>query len=71
MCHKTDSFNVELEEVQIKGPKTKKAAVAETQQSICPKCKKGNIIKGKTSYGCSEYKAGCDFRLPFETLSAS
>ncbi len=67
----TDSFNVEFEEVQIKAPKTKKAAVAETQQSICPKCKKGNIIKGKTSYGCSEYKAGCDFRLPFETLSAS
>ncbi len=31
----------------------------------CPKCKKGTILKGKTAYGCSEYKNGCDFRLPF------
>lgn len=32
----------------------------------CPKCKNGNIIKGKTAFGCSEYTNGCDFRLPFE-----
>ena len=31
----------------------------------CPKCKKGNLVKGKSAYGCSEYKAGCDFVLPF------
>ncbi|MDB4285795.1 DNA topoisomerase 3 [bacterium] len=31
----------------------------------CPKCKKGNLLKGKTAYGCSQWKAGCDFRLPF------
>ncbi|SFG32635.1 DNA topoisomerase 3 [Prevotella sp. KH2C16] len=32
----------------------------------CPKCGKGTIIKGKTAYGCSNWKNGCDFRLPFE-----
>ncbi len=32
----------------------------------CPKCGKGIIIKGKTAYGCSNWKDGCDFRLPFE-----
>jgi DNA topoisomerase-3 len=32
---------------------------------ICPKCKTGSIIQGKTSYGCSTWKSGCDFRLPF------
>ena len=34
----------------------------------CPKCKKGTIIKGKTAYGCSAYKAGCDFRFLFDTI---
>lgn len=32
---------------------------------VCPKCKKANIIKGKSAYGCGNYKAGCDFVLPF------
>lgn len=31
----------------------------------CPVCGKGHIIKGKTAYGCSEWKKGCKFRLPF------
>jgi DNA topoisomerase-3 len=32
----------------------------------CPKCKTGKILKGKTAYGCSEYKAGCHFVTLFE-----
>ncbi|HNW57341.1 MAG TPA: DNA topoisomerase 3 [Bacteroidales bacterium] len=32
----------------------------------CPKCKKGTIIKGKTAYGCSEYRNGCTFTVTFE-----
>ena len=31
----------------------------------CPKCKKGTLLKGKSAYGCSDYKAGCAFKLPF------
>ena len=31
----------------------------------CPLCGKGHIIKGKTAYGCSEWKNGCTFRQPF------
>ena len=31
----------------------------------CPLCGKGTIIKGKTAYGCSEWKNGCTYRLPF------
>ena len=31
----------------------------------CPKCGK-RLIKGKTAYGCSGYKEGCDFRIPFQ-----
>jgi DNA topoisomerase-3 len=36
----------------------------ESDQLVCPKCNKGEIIIGKTSYGCSEWKAGCNFRVP-------
>ncbi len=32
----------------------------------CPVCGKGHIIKGNTAYGCSEWKSGCTFRLPFQ-----
>lgn len=32
----------------------------------CPKCKKGNLIKGISAYGCSAYKNGCNFVLPFK-----
>jgi DNA topoisomerase-3 len=34
----------------------------------CPKCQKGTILKGKTAYGCSDYKSGCDFKVTFETV---
>ncbi len=32
----------------------------------CPLCGKGHIIKGKTAYGCSEWKNGCTYRQPFQ-----
>ena len=31
----------------------------------CPVCGKGTIIKGKTAYGCSRWREGCNFRKPF------
>ncbi|TVZ55081.1 DNA topoisomerase-3 [Lutibacter sp. Hel_I_33_5] len=34
----------------------------------CPKCKKGTILKGKSAYGCSNYKSGCDFVFTFENI---
>lgn len=49
----------------------KKVAAVEKKKAsglsaeTCPKCKKGNLLKGKSAYGCSEYKSGCDFKLPF------
>jgi len=35
---------------------------------MCPKCKKGTVIKGKTAYGCSNYTTGCGFKFLFETI---
>ena len=31
----------------------------------CPLCGKGHIIKGKTAYGCSEWRNGCGWRQAF------
>lgn len=33
--------------------------------TACPQCGKGKVIKGKTAYGCSEWKNGCPWRKPF------
>ncbi len=34
----------------------------------CPLCGKGTVIKGKTAYGCSNWKAGCQYRQPFADM---
>ena len=34
--------------------------------TTCPVCGKGTIIKGKTAYGCSRWREGCNFRKPFD-----
>lgn len=33
--------------------------------STCPKCKSHQLVKGKTAYGCSNFKE-CGFKIPFE-----
>ena len=56
-----EKFNLVLEPK--KSPKQ-----INSESLLCPKCKKGTIVKGKTAYGCSEYKSGCDFRFSFDDL---
>lgn len=34
--------------------------------TTCPVCGKGTIIKGKTAYGCSNWKNGCTYRIAFK-----
>lgn len=52
-------------------PETSNAPVSSQRSNtddvptICPLCGKGTIIKGKTAYGCSEWKNGCTYRKPF------
>lgn len=47
-------------------PVKEETAPAETKPT-CPMCRKGSILRGKTAYGCSEYKNGCSFRLDYAT----
>ena len=50
-------------------PKAVKSAPVESNPDAiigqpCPLCGKGHIIKGRTAYGCSEWKNGCAWRKP-------
>jgi len=38
------------------------------EELTCPRCKQGVILKGKTSWGCSGYRSGCQLRVPFTFL---
>ena len=46
--------------------KKKSTTKKDLTQLMCPKCKKGSLLKGNSAYGCSNWKTGCDFRLPFK-----
>ena len=46
-------------------PVSSQRANADEVPTVCPLCGKGTIIKGKTAYGCSEWKNGCTYRKPF------
>ncbi|TRX32389.1 DNA topoisomerase III [Flavobacterium sp. ZT3R18] len=47
----------------------KKIAVKAIPDALdCPKCQKGTVLKGKTAYGCSDYKSGCDFKVTFDVV---
>lgn len=35
------------------------------QLMVCPKCKRGSMLKGKLAMGCSDFKNGCDFKIPY------
>lgn len=52
------------------GTTRRKKKVESLDQIVCPTCKKGHIIKGRTAYGCSRYADGCACRLPFEQYPA-
>lgn len=52
-----------VQKSEIKKETKKKAGII---SETCPKCKSGHIIKGKSAFGCSDYKNGCRFVLPFK-----
>ena len=42
-----------------------KAEVPKIEETNCPKCKNHLLVKGKTAYGCRDFK-NCGFMIPFE-----
>ncbi|CAM1333321.1 DNA topoisomerase 3 [Tenacibaculum aestuariivivum] len=59
------SFNLKLEPKQVAVQKTSQS---DTEKITCPKCKKGTVLKGKSAYGCSNYKNGCNFVFTFDNI---
>uniref|UniRef100_UPI003217A851 type IA DNA topoisomerase n=1 Tax=uncultured Draconibacterium sp. TaxID=1573823 RepID=UPI003217A851 len=55
---------IEVEEEKPK-KKASKPAKTKTDDLTCPKCSKGKLLKGKNAWGCSEWKNGCKFTIPF------
>ena len=60
-----ENFKLKLEE--------KNTLSSASQQNVpkkisCPKCKNGTVLKGKSAYGCSNYKNGCDFLFSFDKI---
>ncbi len=68
MPEETPAKAIEKAAARKKAAKKKSAATPQGDAIIgtpCPLCGKGTIIKGKTAYGCSEWKNGCTYRKPF------
>ena len=61
-----ENFQLKLEEKNTSTPLSNRKNI--TKKISCPKCKKGTILKGKTAYGCSNYKNGCDFIFSFDDI---
>lgn len=80
------SITIEQKKAEEEKPKKSKAASASKEAgekkprkprkkavpapAVCPICHKGTLLRGKTAYGCSEYKNGCTFRLDYTTYGA-
>ena len=41
-------------------------AISDVSQIACPLCGTGHLLKGRTAYGCSNFRSGCSLRLNFE-----
>ena len=51
-------------------PKKARKRLKTIEEIPCPVCGKGHLVKGKTAFGCSEYKNGCHTVLPFTDYPA-
>ena len=65
-----ENFKLKLEEKNTSASNNKIStpSILTANKISCPKCKKGTILKGKSAYGCSEYKNSCDFIFSFDDI---
>lgn len=81
--YQADAFLQEMKQMvtdlvsQVKNESGKRIAVESAEiksklkgetKTTCPKCKSGSMLKGKAAFGCSNFKNGCDFKIPFELM---
>ena len=61
-------FTLELQEEQDKEPDNEGITPTQNQALHCPVCQQGNLLKGNKAWGCSRFKKGCRFIIPFDDL---
>mgnify|MGYP000336091888 CR=1 FL=1 len=64
--YKVQSFKDELNQMVKELTEQVKTQQFKPKQTACPKCNIGHLIRGKSAWGCSDWKKGCKFTLPFE-----
>lgn len=40
----------------------------QTEPLLCPRCKSGKMLKGRSAWGCEDYAKGCKVLIPFEFM---
>lgn len=60
------SASAEATDKNPKPTKPRAPRIRKFEQVVCPECGKGYILKGKTAFGCSRFREGCQLRLSFE-----
>ena len=63
-----ENFKLKLEPKKAVTPTVSPAVKTQPDEMPCPKCQTGKVLKGSTAYGCSAYKTGCDFKVPFDLV---
>ena len=65
-------YGIQIEKIEVNPASSEECPVSNNVDNPdaiigqpCPLCGKGYIIKGKTAYGCSEWKNGCGWRKMF------
>jgi DNA topoisomerase-3 len=61
---------VEEKSVEKTKAKEKVTSTDKDEPSLtCPRCGKGQMLKGKSAWGCSDYASGCKTLVPFQFLN--
>ncbi|WP_313374182.1 DNA topoisomerase 3 [Chishuiella sp.] len=58
------------QQLEVEKPKKERKPKEEIniEDATCPKCKNHKLVKGKTAYGCSNFKE-CGFKIPFSFMN--
>ena len=59
----TDFTNNIVQDIFSKDTKLTSITTERKTLGKCPKCGNGNILEGKKSFGCTNWKKGCDFTI--------
>ena len=54
----------------VREKKPRAPRIKSIEEIPCPVCGKGHLVKGRTAYGCSEFRNGCNTVFPFTEYPA-